>query len=333
MTHTSKQLKPQVAQDWLEVVRSSPRHQQQSDQHGPWSSANGASALTAAADQNQGTPPTTTTAAAGWSVSSTTTATTATTRNIDRSLSRGQGQRPRYGLSSATTTRYSNPSRAERGKWTIQFRHSNEPPPPPEVTAAWARTGTGTGASTDSKENVVRPPRVYGSVPPPPPPQQQQQLAAEPEERRRHSPPGPTAPVPATAAAAAAADANEDEDAAAEQGRRCLRPFVPQELSDKMPRVLLDPTWPGFKVSALCLGTFDERGLGSFSVERDTQIQQGLMDFAVTTTKGGGVMGGRKGTVGIGGYAFEGFPGIKVSFRESFSASAPEDEATRRRQR
>ena len=59
MTHISKQLKPQVAQDWLEVVRSSPRHQQQSDQHGPWSSANGASAMTAA-DQNQGTPPTTT---------------------------------------------------------------------------------------------------------------------------------------------------------------------------------------------------------------------------------------------------------------------------------
>ena len=67
--------------------------------------------------------------------------------------------------------------------------------------------------------------------------------------RRRSSssgaPPGATAPVPATATdAAAATDANEEETAAKQRHR--LRPFVPQELGDKMPRVLLDPTWPGF---------------------------------------------------------------------------------------
>ncbi|GAA5867495.1 hypothetical protein JCM3774_003853 [Rhodotorula dairenensis] len=191
--------------------------------------------------------------------------------------------------------------RARQGKWSIQFRHS--------AAAAAAE-------KTEQQEVKPRKQHPLPPLPPPPPP-----------------PPGPSysspapAPAPATARAPAHGPVHHQED------EQRLAAFVPQDLS--MPRVLLDPTWPGFKVSALCLGTFDDRGFGSFAVERDSQLQQGLLDFAVSVSSQGVVTaGGRKGTVGIRGYAFEAFPGIKLSFPAGTVSSfyyspapaAPEDE-------
>lgn len=133
---------------------------------------------------------------------------------------------------------------------------------------------------------------------------------------QQHYEPQPAGPSYAVASARFAAPAILTDEAHAKQD--LLTPFVPQDLSP-MPRVLLDPTWPGFRVSALCLGTFDDRGFGAFAVERDTQIQHGLLDFAITLAilERDAASPGRKGRVGISGYAFDAFPGIKLSFRES----------------
>ncbi|BGP56785.1 hypothetical protein JCM8202v2_004415 [Rhodotorula sphaerocarpa] len=93
------------------------------------------------------------------------------------------------------------------------------------------------------------------------------------------------------------------------------RPFLPRHVSPS--GVKLDPRWEGFKVSSLYFGTLDERGFGSFTVERTVPIKQGLMEFAS--------MAGREtvksGTVTVGGVGFVPAHAVQILFPPGFLSS------------
>ncbi|BGP01655.1 hypothetical protein NBRC10513v2_005294 [Rhodotorula toruloides] len=132
--------------------------------------------------------------------------------------------------------------------------------------------------------------------------------------RPRPTPPRPPDPLPSPASSPKNAAPRPPPQPPQLPGTRETRPlhgpFLPQDLfaGQNKPRVRLDPDWQGFPVEKLYLGAFDERGFGYFAVQRDAQIQQGLLEIGLGDGKT------RKGDVNLSGYAFEGFPGVKISF-------------------
>ncbi|BGO93231.1 hypothetical protein NBRC10512_007293 [Rhodotorula toruloides] len=132
--------------------------------------------------------------------------------------------------------------------------------------------------------------------------------------RPRPTPPRPPDPLPSPAPSPKNAAPHPPLQPPQLPGTRETRPlhgpFLPQDLfaGQNKPRVRLDPDWQGFPVEKLYLGALDEREFAYFAVQRDAQIQQGLLEIGLGDGKT------RKGEVNLSGYAFEGFPGVKISF-------------------
>lgn len=62
-------------------------------------------------------------------------------------------------------------------------------------------------------------------------------------------------------------------------GHDVLAGFFSSDLTIPPSNIRLSTNWPGYRVEKLYLGAFDERGYGVFSIERDANIQQGLLDL------------------------------------------------------
>lgn len=296
MTHASKHLKPAGASDWIDSLHRAREEQDRDERRRRRQKAGQAPELPRVPVSYAQTPPPAQLRPAAvanargrpkdWTAAAPSPAWTA-----EPTRRRDSGDAT-YGT---VLERDPDPARARRGKFSIQFTRKEESAPLLRPTdLGQARVAVSPVPSTQrypqrpdwSAGEAVRPAQMAGVGP-----------ALSP----------PAAPLPFNGEAPA-----PDTDA------DVLEPFLPQDL--RMPPVLLDPKWPGFRISALCLGSFDERGLGYFAVERDVHIQQGLLEFIGATEKG------RKGTVGVGGYAFDGAPGIKLSFSQSprrFIAARP----------
>ncbi|GAA5838795.1 hypothetical protein JCM9279_003864 [Rhodotorula babjevae] len=92
------------------------------------------------------------------------------------------------------------------------------------------------------------------------------------------------------------------------------RPFLPADVHPPSARPInLDPSWTGFAVSALHLGTLDERQFAHFGSEREVPLVQGLLEVKTGERKGDKVE--PRGEVTLSGKGFAGEAAVKVVFQ------------------
>ncbi|GAA5981880.1 hypothetical protein JCM11641_001929 [Rhodosporidiobolus odoratus] len=154
---------------------------------------------------------------------------------------------PRLGKFTAPDIRRRAQSEAERERRLFQAYPSSFSPPRPSDLPQPPRLPE----SLQPRPPSPPPPMAYPPPQPHAPPQQQQERTDRARPRA----------LPASA-----------------ENPKPNGPLLLEELHrGGGPRIGLDPTWPGFPISAMHLGALDERGFESFASERDVQIHRGLL--------------------------------------------------------
>ena len=147
-----------------------------------------------------------------------------------------------------------------------------------------------------------------GAEPSPPPP-------PRPAPPPRHaSPPRPPPPPAAPPPTHAAPVLGLQLPGARESRPHVDRPFLPVDVHPPGARpISLDPSWTGFPVDALHLGTLDERQFAHFGSEREVPLAQGLLEVKTGERKADKVE--RRGEVTLSGKGFAGEAAVKVVFQ------------------
>ncbi|GAA5928050.1 hypothetical protein JCM3775_002799 [Rhodotorula graminis] len=163
-------------------------------------------------------------------------------------------------------------------RWRLQFR----PPQQDERTA-----------HQDAVDPVP--------LPPPPPPPRQANPPRPPLPPAPHPPARPEPPVDPLLPGTRESRPHLD------------RPFLPFDVHPPGARpISLDPSWTGFPVDALHLGTLDERQFSHFGSEREVPLKQGRLEVKTGARKNDKVE--PRGEVTLSGKGFEGDAAVKIVF-------------------